>query len=77
MTTPSAVELAALGPQLPPEERERLVDELLVSLNEPAARELDEAWSEEIERRLSAFDRGDVQALSAAEVFAKARALAR
>ncbi|RVT47428.1 addiction module protein [Rubrivivax albus] len=73
----TAADLAVRGKQLPREERERLVDELLESLNEPAAAELDVAWAAEIERRLAAYDRGEVQALSAEEVFAKARALAR
>ena len=73
----SAADLALRGKRLPREERERLVDELLESLNEPAAAELDAAWSAEIERRLAAYDRGEVQALSAEEVFAKARAIAR
>ena len=73
----TAAELAQRGKQLPPEERERLVDELLESLNEPAAAELDAAWSAEIERRLAAYDRGEVKALSAEEVFAKARAIAK
>jgi putative addiction module component (TIGR02574 family) len=73
----TAAELALRGKQLPREERERLVDELLESLNEPASAELDAAWSEEIKRRLAAYDRGEVQALSADEVFAKARAIAR
>jgi putative addiction module component (TIGR02574 family) len=73
----TATDLARRGKQLPREERERLVDELLESLNEPAAAELDAAWSAEIESRLAAYDRGEVQALSAEEVFAKARALAK
>mgnify|MGYP001214347623 CR=1 FL=1 len=73
----TASELAKRGKQLPPGERERLVDELLVSLNEPAVADLDAAWSAEIERRLAAYDRGEVQALSADEVFAKARAIAK
>lgn len=73
----TAADLAVRGKQLPREERERLVDELLESLNEPAAAELDAAWAAEIERRLSAYDRGETQALAAEEVFAKARALAR
>jgi putative addiction module component (TIGR02574 family) len=55
----TATELALRGKQLPREERERLVDELLESLNEPAATELDAAWSAEIERRLAAYDRGE------------------
>ena len=63
--------------RVPREERERLVDELLESLNEPASTELDAAWAAEIERRLAAYDRGEVQALPAEEVFARARALAK
>jgi putative addiction module component (TIGR02574 family) len=73
----TAAELAMRAKQLPREERKRLVDELLESLNEPAATELDAAWNAEIERRLAAYDRGDVAALSAEEVFARARAIAK
>ena len=62
---------------LPPEERERVVDQLLESLNEPAASELDAAWEAEIQRRLGEYDRGQVQAIDAEEVFAKARRLAQ
>ena len=75
--TDTAADLVRRVKQLPREERERLVDELLESLNEPATAELDAAWSAEIERRLAAYDRGEVQALSAEEVFAKARAIAK
>jgi putative addiction module component (TIGR02574 family) len=70
-------EIAQLGKRLPRAERERLVDELLMSLNEPATTELDAAWSTEIESRLAAYDRGEIHGLSADEVFAKARALAK
>jgi putative addiction module component (TIGR02574 family) len=73
----TAADLAQRGKQLPPEERERLVDALLESLNEPASAQLDAAWSAEIQRRLAAYDRGEVVALSAEEVYAKARAVAR
>ncbi|MES3040611.1 MAG: addiction module protein [Pseudomonadota bacterium] len=73
----SVAELAQQGKQLPPAEREQLVDELLSSLNEPAVAELDAAWSAEVSRRLQAYDRGEVRAVSAEEVFAKARAIAR
>lgn len=73
----SAAELALKGKQLPREERERLVDALLESLNEPASQELDAAWDAEIGRPLAAYDRGEVSALSGEEVFAKARAIAR
>lgn len=73
----TAAELAMRAKQLPCDERERLVNELLESLNEPAATELDAAWDAEIERRLAACERGEVRALSAEEVFAKARAIAK
>ena len=70
-------ELVKRGRALPTADRERLVDQLLESLNEPAAAELDKAWEDEIERRLAEYDRGNVQAIDAEEVFAKARRLAK
>lgn len=73
----TAADLARRGWKLPRNERERLVDALLESLNEPASTELDAAWAAEIERRLAACDRGEVTAIPAEEVFARARAIAR
>ena len=73
----TAADLAQRGKQLSRGERERLVDALLESLNEPASSELDAAWESEIERRLAAYDRGEVTAIPADQVFAKARAIAR
>jgi putative addiction module component (TIGR02574 family) len=70
-------ELVKRGRALAPEDRERLVDQLLESLNEPAAAELNAAWETEIERRLAEYDGGTVQATDAAEVFAKARRIAK
>ena len=70
-------ELVKRGRALPPEDRERLVDQLLESLNEPAATELNAAWESEIERRLAEYDRGSVQAVDAEEVFAEARRIAQ
>ena len=70
-------ELVKRGRALAPEDRERLVDQLLESLNEPAAAELNAAWETEIERRLAEYDGGTVQAVDAAEVFAKARHIAQ
>ncbi len=73
----TVADLVRRGKALPPEERERLVNQLLESLNEPAAAALDAAWDAEIERRLAAYDRGEVQAIDAEEVFAKAARLGR
>ena len=70
-------ELVQRGRALTPEDRERLVDQLLESLNEPAASGLNAAWELEVQERLAAYDRGEVQAIDAAEVFAKARRIAQ
>ena len=70
-------ELVQRGRQLPLEERERLVDGLLESLNESAAAALDPAWEAEIEKRLAEYDRGEVKAIDADIVFAKARRIAQ
>jgi putative addiction module component (TIGR02574 family) len=75
--TDQVAELIERGRALRPEDRERLVADLLASLNEPAASALDAAWEHEIELRLAAYDRGEVTAIDAEEVFAKARHIAR
>ena len=69
-------ELVRQGRALPPSERERVVDGLLESLNTPAAEALDKSWEAEIQRRLTEYDRGEVQAIDADAVFAKARRIA-
>ena len=68
-------ELAERGKELAPEDRSRFVDMLLVSLHEAPAAEVEAAWDEEVERRLVAYDRGEVQALDGEDVLAKARRL--
>lgn len=68
-------DLVQKGRLLPPEERERLVDGLLESLNEAASSALDPAWEAEIKKRLAEYDRGEVQAIDGEAVFAKARKL--
>jgi putative addiction module component (TIGR02574 family) len=71
------VELAELGRALAPNDRSRLVDLLLESLHESPVAEVEAAWEKEIDRRLAEYDRGDVKAIDAEEVFAKARRIAR
>ena len=70
-------ELAERGKALAPEDRSRLVDMLLVSLHEAPVAEVEVAWDQEVERRLAAYDRGELQALDGEEVLAKARSLAQ
>ena len=71
------VELAERGRNLPPADRSRLVDLLLESLHEAPLVEVEAAWDQEVERRLAAYDRGELQSLDGEAVLAKARRLAR
>jgi putative addiction module component (TIGR02574 family) len=59
------------------EERARLAEVLLESLQEPPLADIEAAWEHEIEQRLAAYDRGEIQSFSAEDVFAEARRLAR
>jgi hypothetical protein len=52
------------------------VNTLLESLHSPLA-DVEAAWSEEIERRVAAFDRGEIDTYPAEDVFADARRIAR
>ena len=54
------------------EDRANLIDTLLESLHSPIS-DAEKAWSEEVEQRLAAFDRGELSAYSAEDVFADAR----
>ena len=61
---------------LSPDERARLVEVLLESLY-PRLSDIEKAWAEEIERRVAAFDRGEMPTYAAEDVFAEARRIAR
>jgi putative addiction module component (TIGR02574 family) len=56
---------------LSPEDRARLAESMLDSLH-TSVTVIEAAWDEEIEERVSAFDRGEIPSYSAAEVFAEA-----
>jgi putative addiction module component (TIGR02574 family) len=62
--------------ELPPEERAKLAESLLESLHSPLA-EIEQAWADEVERRVAAFDRGEIPAYPAEDVFAEARRMSR
>jgi putative addiction module component (TIGR02574 family) len=70
-------ELAQQARSLAPAERSRLVELLLESLQEPALAEVEAAWAAEIERRVAAYERGEVETFAAEEFFAEARRIAQ
>jgi putative addiction module component (TIGR02574 family) len=69
-------ELAEQARRLSAEERSRLVELRLETLHEPPVAEIEAAWTREIERRVAAFERGEVETFSAEDVFAEARRIA-
>ena len=69
-------ELAEKARGLTAEERSRLVDLLLESLHESPLAEVEAAWTTEIERRVAAHERGEVETFDAEDVFAEAHRIA-
>ena len=70
-------ELERQAKALTPEERARLAEVLLESLQDAPLADIEAAWQHEIEQRVAAYDRGELQTISAEEVFAEARRLAK
>lgn len=59
---------------LPPEERAELAERLWTSL-EPSSEEqerIDRLWAEEVEARLDAYERGEIEAIPAEQAIAEA-----
>jgi putative addiction module component (TIGR02574 family) len=67
-------ELSRKARALPPEERIRLAEELLSSVQD-SDEEIEAAWAEEIERRLEEVENGTAKLIPAEEVFAEIRRL--
>jgi putative addiction module component (TIGR02574 family) len=72
-STLHALEAAAL--LLPPEERARLAERLIASLDRDP--EVAAAWDEEIRRRIEELDAGRLESRPAEEVFEEARSRLR
>ena len=67
-------ELSRKARALPPEDRVRLADELLATVQEVDA-EVEQAWDAEIRRRIAEIDSGTAKLIPAEEVFAEVRRL--
>jgi putative addiction module component (TIGR02574 family) len=70
-------ELERQAKALTPEERAKLAEMLLESLQDAPIADIEAAWDREIEQRVAAYDRGELQTISAEDVFAEARRLAK
>lgn len=70
-------ELSQRARALPTEERAQLAEDLLASLQENPAPEIEAAWDVEILRRLAEVESGVAKLIPAEEVFAEARRIVR
>ena len=68
--TNSTKTLLSEARDLPPEERVKLVEQIIETMDasDPS---LDAMWSKEVEDRLAAYHRGDIAAVPLSEVLAK------
>jgi putative addiction module component (TIGR02574 family) len=73
----AASKLEAKALKLPPEERARLAERLISSLDHEADADSEELWIREAERRLAELESGAVSAISAERVLEKARSSLR
>jgi putative addiction module component (TIGR02574 family) len=62
---------------LSPDDRAKLAELLLESLQGTAVSDIEAEWRQEVEDRVAAYDRGETQTYSAEEVFAEAKRIAR
>lgn len=70
-------ELSQRAQKLVPEDRARLAEELLASLENELEPEVDAAWDEELRKRILEVESGTVKLLPADEVFARVRSALR
>jgi putative addiction module component (TIGR02574 family) len=74
MTT-QAKELTRQALALKPEERVKLADRLIASVDAFASPKIETAWEEEIARRVAEIEKGQAQLIPAEVVHRKARAM--
>lgn len=73
---PSLKQMEEQARALSPDDRAKLAQSILESLHTPIA-DVEAAWAAEIEKRVAAFDRGELESYPAEDVFAEARRLMR
>jgi putative addiction module component (TIGR02574 family) len=66
-------DLTKKAAQLPEQERAELALTLIESLDGPADPDVEEAWAQEIERRVRQVEKGEAELIRAEEVFARIR----
>jgi len=67
--TPQSEQILREALDLPPIDRAELVERILASFEFPARKDIDAAWGREAEDRIDAYERGQIGASPAGEVF--------
>ena len=62
-------EVITAGLTLPAKSRAEVIHRLLNSLNSTHVSDIEQAWAREAEDRLAAYERGDMQAIPAEDVY--------
>ncbi|MBA3769514.1 MAG: addiction module protein [Blastocatellia bacterium] len=70
--TAQTLEILAVVDSLPIDMKLELIDHLLGSIS-PTNKEVEEAWKEEVERRIDEVESGEVKTIPGEEVFARMR----
>ncbi len=73
----SLAEVEQQARRLTPDERARLAEMLLESLQDASLSEIEAVWQREIANRVAAYDKGEVETYPAEEVFAEAKRITR
>lgn len=73
----SLAEMEQQARLLSPDERARLAEVLLESLQDTSLSEIEAEWQREIETRVAAYDKGEIETYPAEGVFAEAQRIAR
>ncbi len=75
--SPTFNDIEEQAKSLPPEQRARLAESLLESLQNEGIAEVETAWAREIEARVAAFRRGEEVLVDGETVLAELRRIAR
>lgn len=73
----SLVEIEQQASLLSPDDRAKLAEFLLESLQEPAVAEVEQEWDREIARRVAAYNQGSQPTFAAEDVFSEAKRLSQ
>ena len=66
--TPQSQQILREALELTPVDRAELVEQILASFEFPARRDIDAAWAQEVEDRIDAYERGEIESLPAEKV---------